>query len=54
MVDKGFINDRGPKMDDIKKYLDKEYLLHALLNSRKLNDKEGYFSHAVVVTGYNQ
>ena len=53
MIDKGLLVDREPTAKDIKEFLDKGYLLHALLNSRRLNGKEGYFGHAVTVIGYD-
>ncbi len=53
MIDQGLLEAKEPTVKDIKKYLDSGYLLHVLLNSRRLNGLEGYFGHAVVVIGYD-
>jgi hypothetical protein len=45
---------REPTITDIESYLDNGYLIRALVNSRRLNGKSGYFGHAVVVFGYNK
>jgi hypothetical protein len=43
-----------PDIDDLKAYLDKGYLLICSINSRALNEREGYVGHAVVVIGYTE
>ena len=53
MIDKGLLVSKIPTIEDIKSYLDKGYLLRVLLNSRRLNGKEGFFGHAVTVIGYD-
>ncbi len=42
-----------PTINDIKDFLDKGYLVKVLVNSRRLNGKDGYFGHAIVVIGYD-
>lgn len=42
-----------PKVEDIKHYLDLGYLAYCGVNSKVLNDKEGYVGHAVVIFGYD-
>ncbi|HSD55587.1 MAG TPA: RluA family pseudouridine synthase [Candidatus Saccharimonadales bacterium] len=44
---------RRPTMDDIDEMLDDGRLVFLTVNSRVLNDKEGYVSHAVLVIGQN-
>lgn len=44
---------REPTVDDIKGYLNEGYLVECLVNSRRLNGREGYFGHSVVVKGYD-
>ncbi len=53
MIDKGLLVSKTPTIEDIKSYLDKGYLLCVLLNSRRLNGKNGYFGHAVTIIGYD-
>ena len=54
MIDRGLLEYKEPTIGDIKDYLDKGYLLHVLLNSRRLNGKDGYFGHAVTAIGYDE
>ncbi|MBI4226590.1 C39 family peptidase [Candidatus Roizmanbacteria bacterium] len=42
-----------PMLNDIKKLLNKGYLVVCNVNSKILNKKEGYVGHLVVVFGYN-
>lgn len=42
-----------PSVGDIKKVLKEGFLPICLVNSRKLNKKEGYTGHLVVVKGFN-
>lgn len=49
----GVIERREPTIADIKQLLDEGYLLRIGLNSSKLNGREGYAGHAVVVFGYD-
>lgn len=50
----GIVENRKPTQQDIREYLDKGYLLRALVNSCKLNNKPGYVGHAVVLFDYDQ
>lgn len=45
-------DSRIPKIAELKKRLDERYLLICNLNSRILNNKEGYSGHFVLLTGY--
>lgn len=47
------IEKRIPTMVDLKNLLRKGYLILCNVNSRKLNNKEGYSGHFVVVKGFN-
>ncbi len=47
------VHQQEPTIPLIKEFLDNSYLIHALVNSHKLNGKSGYFGHAVVVKGYD-
>lgn len=42
-----------PTLSDIKSYLNTGYLVRCLVNSNALNDRDGYFGHSVVVSGYD-
>jgi hypothetical protein len=46
-------DNREPTINDIKRYIDEGYLIRAHVNSRQLNNKPGYFGHAVVVFEYD-
>lgn len=50
----GIIERREPTQDDIKNLLNEGYLVRCLVNSAKLNNKEGYVGHAIVVSGYGE
>ena len=54
LLSSGAYEMREPTIDNIKKFLDDGYLVRALVNSRKLNSKDGYFGHSVVVIGYDE
>jgi len=43
------VENRIPKMDDIKNYLDNGYMVKATVNSKKLAGKDGYTGHSVLV-----
>ncbi len=45
---------RLPTVEDIKQALDDGYLLHVSLNSRRLNKREGYVGHAILVYAYDE
>lgn len=45
--------DRNPTLEDITQALDQGFLVRATVNSRALNNKEGYFGHAVTVIEYD-
>ena len=47
------VESHRPTLDDIDDMLDDGRLVMLTLNSRALNDQEGYVSHAVLVTGQN-
>ncbi|HLB66110.1 MAG TPA: C39 family peptidase [Candidatus Saccharimonadales bacterium] len=49
----GICEQREPTIQDIKDLLNVGYLVHCLVNARKLNKQQGYFGHAIVVCGYN-
>lgn len=53
MIDRGLLENKEPTIKDIKTFLDRGYLLRALLNSLRLNGKEGYFGHIITVIGYD-
>jgi hypothetical protein len=42
-----------PMLNNIKSFLDKGYLVQATVNSKKLNGKDGYTGHSVLVFGYD-
>ena len=42
-----------PKREDIIKLLDEDYVVMVNVNSRVLNNKDGYIGHFVVIKGYN-
>lgn len=48
------LEDRIPKIDDIKNLLDDGFLVCCNVNSRVLNKKEGYSGHFVVIIGYGE
>jgi hypothetical protein len=43
------VENRIPTLAECKKYLENGYLTICMINSRKLNNKEGYAGHAVLV-----
>lgn len=43
------IEVRQPSLGEFKEYLDQGYLITCTVNSRRLNSKEGYVGHAIVV-----
>jgi hypothetical protein len=49
----GIDEQHVPTIDDIKQFLTDGYLVRALINSHRLNGQDGYFGHAVVVTGFD-
>lgn len=40
---------RVPTMQDLKKFIEEGYLVHCILNSKKLQNKQGYSSHSVLI-----
>ncbi len=48
------IQKRIPDQGDIRRYLDEGYLLRACVNLSRLNGKDGYIGHAVVITNYSE
>lgn len=40
---------RIPSLDDVKYLLDSDYLLTCVVNSKRLNNQEGYQGHSVVI-----
>ena len=42
-----------PTIDDLKNLLKQDYLIMCNVNSRKLNNKEGYSGHFVVIKGFD-
>lgn len=46
------VDKREPTITDITNFLDKGYLIHCLVNAKKLNHIEGYSGHAVVLYTY--
>ena len=49
----GIVEHREPTFDDIRRYIDDGYLVRVTVNCQKLDDKDGYEGHAIVVTDYN-
>jgi hypothetical protein len=47
------VQKREPKVEDIKDLLKSGYLVRVLVNANKLNQKPGYFGHAVTIIGFN-
>lgn len=47
------IQKAEPTKESIRSFLDKGYLVRCLVNSRKLNNRDGYVGHSVVVSGYD-
>lgn len=43
---------REPTIEDILRFLDEGWLVRCLVNSRRLNRKDGYFGHSIIVSGY--
>jgi len=54
LAESTIIEKRIPTQDDIRHYLDSGYLLRAHVNSNKLNGKENYVGHAVVLFNYDE
>jgi hypothetical protein len=54
LIEKEIVEKREPHLQDIKDFLDKGYLVRCMVNSRRLNGKEGYFGHAVVISEYSE
>lgn len=52
LLEKNLWEKRMPNIEDIKKFLDEEYLVVCNVNAAKLNDKEGYVGHSTVMKGY--
>lgn len=48
------VEKREPTISEIKMLLDEGYLIHCLVNSNKLNQKQGYVGHAIVVYGHDK
>lgn len=46
--------NREASIDDILEYLNKGYLVVCVVNSRALNNKEGYSGHFVLIKGYDE
>jgi hypothetical protein len=53
LLAEGIIQKREPQIEDIKELLTDGYLVRVLVNSNKLNQKPGYFAHAVTIIGFN-
>ncbi|MBP7708188.1 C39 family peptidase [Candidatus Pacearchaeota archaeon] len=47
------IERRIPTKEDVKKLIEEGYLVICNVNSRKLNGREGYSGHAIVITGFD-
>lgn len=47
------VEKREPTQQEIKRLLDDGYLARVLVNSFRLNGKEGYFGHAVTIFDYD-
>ncbi len=54
LVDKGLVEFREPQFEDIKQAIDSGALCRCLVNSRVLAGKDGYFGHAIVISGYDE
>jgi len=54
LVESGLAEKRIPTIDDIRLLLDKGYLVRVGVNSRRLNNQDGFFGHAVVIIGYDK
>jgi uncharacterized protein YvpB len=52
-VAKRLYESRIPNLNELKKRLDENYLLICNVNSRALNQKDGFVGHFVLLTGYN-
>lgn len=52
IVAAGLCEPRTPEVSELKQRLDEKYLLICNVNSRALNDKDGYVGHFVLLTGY--
>jgi len=52
-LDKGLVKQREGRVEDIKSYIDDGWYVMLLLNSKALNNKEGYTGHRVLVYGYD-
>ncbi len=52
IVKAGLCEPRMPEISELKEYLNQKYLIMCNVNSRALNNKEGYVGHFVVLTGY--
>jgi len=54
VIEKIKIERRVPDMGDIKNLLKEGYLIICNVNSKALNQKEGYSGHVVVLIGFNE
>ena len=54
LVERIKIQNRLPSIDDIKELLSKGYLIIALINSSKINQKDGYTGHFVVIKSFDE
>jgi len=48
------VQKRLPTIDDIKELLIEGFVVICLVNSKKLNGKDGYIGHFVVINGFNK
>jgi len=54
LLEKIGVEKRIPTIEDIRKYLNNDYLVICNVNQNKLNEKSGYTGHSVVVRGYTE
>lgn len=52
LIKKGLCTNQIPQIKDILNFLDNGYIVICNINSAKLNNKDGYVGHFVVVKGY--
>lgn len=53
MIELNLVERREPTREDIKNFIDNGHLVRALVNSRALANKKGYFGHAITVYDYD-
>ncbi|HEY4963871.1 MAG TPA: hypothetical protein VIH90_04210 [Candidatus Saccharimonadales bacterium] len=52
-LDKDLVIERLATINDIKKFIDNDWYVMVLVNSRALNNKPGYVGHRVLVYGFD-